>query len=157
MTFCGNGAPGQNTLTTWQLLRLSLEMPPLLLSYIISDVQEFACTNSTRLSPLKCKVMSVDFLHFNSYQCPPVDTGGVVLEHVGSFKLLGVYILKIWLGRYTVTLWWGLFALRSLRLCGVPASEMILVYTSLVRSILECTCVVFSNLPLYLSDSIEKV
>ena len=149
MTFCGNGAPGQNTLTTWQLLRL--------LSYIISDVQEFACTNSTRLSPLKCKVMSVDFLYFNSYQCPPVDTGGVVLEHVGSFKLLGVYILKIWLGRYTVTLWWRLFALRSLRLCGVPASDMILVYTSLVRSILECTCVVFSNLPLYLSDSIEKV
>lgn len=49
-----------------------------------------------------------------------------------------------------------LFALRSLRRCGVPASDIILVHKSLVRSFLENACVVFSNLPLYLSDAIEK-
>ena len=50
-----------------------------------------------------------------------------------------------------------LFALRSLRRYGVPASDIILVHKSLVRSLLENACVVFSNLPLYLSDSIEEV
>ena len=51
----------------------------------------------------------------------------------------------------------GLYALRSLRRCGVPASDMILVYTSLVRSILKYAYVMFSNLPFYLSDAIEKM
>ena len=51
----------------------------------------------------------------------------------------------------------GLYALRSLRCCGVTASDMILVYTSLVRSILEYAYAVFSNLPLYLSHAIEKM
>ena len=50
-----------------------------------------------------------------------------------------------------------LFALRSLRRYGVPASDIILVHKSLVRSLLENAYVVFSNLPLYLSDSIEEV
>ena len=51
----------------------------------------------------------------------------------------------------------ALYALRSLRRCGVTASDMILVYTSLVRSILQYAYVMFSNLPLYLLDAIEKM
>lgn len=43
---------------------------------------------------LCCEMMMVDFLHFNSYQRPPVATGGVLLEHVSSFNLLGVYIAE---------------------------------------------------------------
>ena len=107
----------------------------------MSDVQEFAYANNMQLNPAKCKVMSVDFLHYNSYQCPPVASGGVVSEHVSSFKLLGVYMAEV--------LTWAvhcdfmkkrvnrrLYALMSLRRCGVPTSDMILAYISLVRSIL---------------------
>lgn len=43
---------------------------------------------------LCCEMMMVDFLHFSSYQRPPVATGGVLLEYVSSFKLLGVYIAE---------------------------------------------------------------
>ena len=71
MTFCVTGTPEQNMLTIWQLLRLSLEMPHHYFnSYIVSDVQEFAYANNMQLNPSKCKVMSVNFLHYNSYQCP---------------------------------------------------------------------------------------
>ena len=51
----------------------------------MSDVQEFAYANNMQLNPAKCKVMSVDFLHNNSYQLLTVASSDVVLEHV-SFQ-----------------------------------------------------------------------
>ena len=115
-----------------------------------------------QLNPAKCKVMSVDFLHNNSYQLLTVASSDVVLEHVSSFKLLRVYMAKdlTWAVHCDFMLKKanrGLYALRSLRRCGVTASDMILVYTSLVRSIVQYAYVMFSNLPLYLLDAIEKM
>ena len=128
----------------------------------MSDVQEFAYANNMQLNPAKCKVMSVDFLHNNSYQLLTVASSDVVLEHVSSFKLLRVYMARdlTWAVHCDFMLKKanrGLYALRSLRRCGVTASDMILVYTSLVRSILQYAYVMFSNLPLYLLDAIEKM
>ena len=82
-------------------------------------------------------------------------------EHVSS-SLLGVYMAKdltraVHCDFMVKRANRGLYALRSLRRCGVPASDMILVYTSLVRSILKYAYVMFSNLPFYLSDAIEKM
>jgi len=45
-----------------------------------------------RLNPAKCKAMTIDFLDYNSCTWHPIYTGGVVIERVKSFKLLGVYI-----------------------------------------------------------------
>ena len=128
-------------------------------SYIVSDVREFAYANNMKLNPAKCKVMSVDFLHNNSYQWLSVASSDLVLEHVSSFKLLGVYMAK--------DLTWAVHCdfrkptedcTRSGRSgAAVPASDTILVYTSPVRSILQYAYVMFSNLPLYLSDAIEKM
>ncbi|CAH3044784.1 unnamed protein product [Pocillopora meandrina] len=42
-------------------------------------------------------------------------------------------------------------------LAGTRVSDMILIYTSLVKSILEYSCVMFSNLLLYLSDATKNV
>ena len=39
-----------------------------------------------------CKLMRVDFLHYNSCYSQPIAVGGSVIESVESFKLLGVYI-----------------------------------------------------------------
>ena len=41
--------------------------------------------------------------------------------------------------------------------CGVSAHDSVMVYCSLVRSILEYACVVFALLPQYLSDSLERL
>ena len=49
-----------------------------------------------------------------------------------------------------------LYALSQLRRCGVAAHDSVMVYCSLVRSILEYACVVFAALPQYLSDSLER-
>ena len=116
-----------------------------------------------RLNPAKCKAMTIDFLNYDSCTWRPICTGGVVSERVKSFKLLGVHISE--------DLTWGvhcdyivkianrpLYALRSLKKCGVPTSDLITVpYCSLIRSVVEYASAVFENLPKYLSDALEGI
>ena len=94
-----------------------------------------------RLNPANCKAMTIDFLDYNtcSWTWRPICTGGVVIERVKSFKLLGVYISE--------DLTWGvhcdyiikkanrrLYALRTLtnevRLADIrPNHSILLPYT----------------------------
>ena len=63
-----------------------------ILPHIVSEVQAYAVNNNMCLNPSKCKIMAFDFLHYYSFQCPPVATCGCILEEVKSFKFLGVFI-----------------------------------------------------------------
>ena len=79
-----------------------------------------------------------------------------------SFKLLGVYISSD-------LSWWThcdyiikksnrrRYALRKLKACGVQDGELVALYCSLLRSVLEYASVVFANLPQYLSKALERV
>ena len=62
------------------------------MKYLVNDVNSFAHCNNMQLNPSKCKLMRVDFLHYNSCYSQPKAVGGFVIESVESFKLLGVYI-----------------------------------------------------------------
>ena len=46
---------------------------------------------------------------------------------------------------------------RTLKKCGVPTSDLITVYCSLVQSVIEYASAVFTNLPKYLSDALEGI
>ena len=48
-----------------------------------------------------------------------------------------------------------LFALRALKKCGVPTNDLIRVYCSIVRSVIEYACVVYANLPQCLANALE--
>ena len=135
---------------------------PSYLNCIVDDIQCFSHRNNMRLNPAKCKAMTIDFLDYNSCIWRPICTGGVVIERVKSFKLLGVYISE--------DLTWGvhcdyiikkanrrLYALRTLKKCSVPTSDLITVYCSLIRSVIEYASAVFANLPKYLSDALEGI
>ena len=50
-----------------------------------------------------------------------------------------------------------LYAIRQLKKCGVPQGDLVSIYCSLVRSILEYASVVFANLPKYLSQDLERI
>ena len=115
-----------------------------------------------RLNPAKCKAMTIDFLDCNSCTWHPICKGGVVIEHVKSFKLLRVYISE--------DLTWSvhcdyiikkanhhLYALRTLKKCSVLTSDLIKVHCSLMRSVIEYASAVFTNLPKYLSDALEGI
>lgn len=62
------------------------------IKYLVNDINSFADCNNIQLNPSKCKLMRVDFLHYNSCYGQPIAVGGSVIESVESFKLLGVYI-----------------------------------------------------------------
>ena len=51
-----------------------------------------------------------------------------------------------------------LYLLRQLKRAGISPSDLVLFYCSVIRSVLEYACQVFHcNLPLYLSDEIERI
>ena len=79
-----------------------------------------------------------------------------------NYKLLGVYISD--------DLSWNahiqhivkkpkkrLYALRTLKKSGLTITQLVQVYCSIVRSVLEYGCPVWAALPKYLDDVIESV
>ena len=84
------------------------------------------------------------------------------MEQVSSFNLLGLFIPE--------DLTWNihcdyvlkksskrLYILRQLFKCGLAKSEIVNVYCTLIRPIIEYAPIVFSNLPTYLSKPIENI
>ncbi|XP_068739350.1 uncharacterized protein [Montipora capricornis] len=135
---------------------------PSVMKHLVNDVNSFAHCNNMQLNPSKCKLMRVDFLRCNSCYSPPIAVGGSVIESVESFKLLGVYI--------SMDLSWSthcdyiiqksnrhLYALRKLKVCGVQDGELVAMYCSLLRSVLEYASVVFANLLQYLCMAVERL
>ena len=135
---------------------------PSLMRHVVSDVQEFASNNNMQLNPVKRKEMRVSFLHYNSCELQPIATGGTYIEEVTSFKLLGVYISNdfSWATHCEYVVKKAnrrLCAIRQLKKCGVPQGDLVSIYCSLVRSILEYASVVFGNLRKYLSQDLERI
>ena len=57
---------------------------PSVMKYLVNDVNSLAhCySNNMQLNPSKCKLMQVDFLHYNSCYSQPIAVGGSVIESV---------------------------------------------------------------------------
>ena len=88
---------------------------------------------------------------------------GVEFELVSSAKVLGVCIssdLK-WsahIDSITTKAAKRLYLLRQLKRAGIAHSVLVRFFCSVIRSILEYACQVFHcNLPLYLSEEIERI
>ena len=104
-------------------------------------IHDWSQENHLQLNPTKCKEF----------------------ETVSSAKVLGVTIssdLK-WsahIDSITTKAAKRLYLLRQLKRAGISSSDLVLFYCSVIRSVLEYTCQVFHcNLPLYLSDEIERI
>ena len=135
---------------------------PSIMQFIVDDVQSFSSDNNMKLNPLKCKEMFIDFLHYNSCELQPIVTNGTFIERVKSFKLLGVFISDdlTWAAHCDFVIKKAnrrLYALRQLKKAGVPASDIITIYCTLIRSVIEYASVVFASLPSYLSNSLESI
>ena len=115
------------------ILEIIRRNSPSYLNCIVDDIQCISHRNNMRLNPAKCKGMTIDFLDYNSCTWRPICTGGVVIERVKSFKLLGVYVSE--------DLTWGvhcdfiikkanrrLYALRTPKKCGVSTSDIAPLY-----------------------------
>ena len=135
---------------------------PSYLPIAASDVNHYASVRNMRLNAKKCKEMTVDFLQYKPAVLSPLHVGGSLIERVPSHKLLGVII--------TNNLSWDehcdyiyskvnkrLFGLRVLKKSGLRPADLVKVYCSIIRSVLEYTSPVWAGLPVYLSDLLESI
>ena len=115
-----------------------------------------------KLNGKKCKEMIVSFARSEN-DIPRLLIDGLPLDLVSSFKILGLTMNN--------KLNWQdntkglvkkaskrLYIIRVLQRCGLSSNDLLLVYFSMVRSILEYVCPVWHTmLPKCLGNKIEKV
>ena len=125
-------------------------------------IHDWSQENHLQLNPTKCKEIRTCFKR-TPPSFPGVSIEGIEFETVSSAKVLGVTIssdLK-WsahIDSITTKAVKRLYLLRQLKRAGVSSSDLLLFYCSVIRSVLEYACQVFHcNLPLYLSDEIERI
>ena len=115
-----------------------------------------------RLNPKKCKEMLFNTLQYRLPIQTPLFIGDYTVESVKSFKLLGV--------NFSSDLTWSihceciirkaskrLYIIHQLRKAGYCTKELVAIYCSLVRPILEYAAPVWAARPSHLSDSIETI
>lgn len=135
---------------------------PSVMRYIANDIHSFAINNNMRLNAKKCKLLPVSFLHYDSSVWPPLFLAGAEIDSVESFKFLGIYISSdlsctkhcdVMVKKANRRL----YAIRKLKGARVKENNLVAVYCSLIRSILEYGSVAFAHLPNYLSNTLEGI
>ena len=134
----------------------------------LDSIETWSKNNNMKLNGIKCKEMIISFLR-NEIAIPRLRIDELTLELVDSFKALGLTInnkLKWQNNTEAIVKKASKRLYMLLAICngvaslpvGLSPSDLLLVYLSLVRSILEYACPVWHTaLPKYLSDKIEKV
>ena len=135
---------------------------PSYLPFIAAHINTYASMRNMRLNEIKCKDIVISFLKYQPTVITRIQLNGIVIERVSSHKLLGVII--------TNDLSWNehcdsihkkatkrLFVLRTLKRVGLGTKDLVLVYCSIVRSIVEYASPVWAAIPLYLDELIESV
>ena len=130
---------------------------------IIVYLNSWAQTNRMRFNITKTKEIVFNFSRQNQTLPPKLLLDNKEVEQVTEAKILGVIVrsdLK-WNSHISSVIKKANKRLHLLRLCkraGVGSLELITIYTSLIRSVLEyCAVVWHTSLPQYLHDDIEKV
>ena len=95
------------------------------------------------LNAKKCKEMVIDFLQYKSTTLSPLIIGGIVIDRVQSYKLLGLHISNdlIWNSHcetaYEKAVTERLYGSRVLKKAGMSTGDLVSVYCSIGRSTVE--------------------
>ena len=135
---------------------------PSYLPFTVSDIYTYASLRGMKLNLKKCKEMIINFMQYSPFPPVPLTVGGSVIERVLTYKLLGVYISEdlswnVHIEHIVKKANKRLYALRTLKKSGITTMQLVQVYCSIVRSVLEYACPVWAALPKYLDDAIESV
>ena len=108
--------------------------------------------------------MVVDFLQYKPTCSSPLLIGGALIERVSQYKLLEI-IVSDDLSRNAHCEYTCIYdkatkrhyGLSILKKSGLSPSDLISIYCSTIRSVLEYASPVWAALPAYLSDHLEQV
>ena len=106
--------------------------------------------------------MIINFMQYGPFPLVPLTLGGSVIERVVTYKLLGVYISddlswNVHIEHIVKKANKCLYALRALKKSGLTITQLVQVYCSIVRSVLEYACPVWAALPKCLEDILASV
>ena len=121
--------------------------------------------HNMRINPDKSKEMIICFSRGENVRdtLPKIIIDDKEVERVAYAKLLGVIISEdlTWNKHVDAIVMKAskrLYMLYQLKRAGISQHDMVIVYISIVRPVLEYACSVWhTNLPIYLSDSIEMI
>jgi hypothetical protein len=129
---------------------------------VMEYLSQWAHDNKMRFNVGKTREMVFNFQR-NKCDLPKLVIDGAEIEQVSEAKLLGVIIrsdLK-WNSHISMIIKKANKRLHLLRLCkraGIKSSDLVMIYTSLVRSVLEYCCAVWHTaLPKYLHNDLERI
>ena len=143
-------------------LELLPHVSPSYLLIIAGNIGRYAAQRGTRFNPKKCKEMVINPLQYTHFLLVPLDIMGTCIERVHSYKILGIILSQdlTWNAHVDyiskkANKW--LYAICILKKACVPKTDIVKVYISLIRSILEYAVPAWANIPLYLEDAIESI
>ena len=128
----------------------------------LNSIERWSVNNNMKLNGKKCKEMIVSFARSEN-DIPRLLIDGLPLDLVSSFKILGLTMNNKlnWQDNTKALVKKAskrLYIIRVLQRCGLSSNDLLLVYFSMVRSILEYACPVWHTmLPKCLGNKIEKV
>ena len=133
-----------------------------LLSFAANNIHRFSVDHRMKLNLVKCKDTLINFMHNHNFILNSIVLGNNTIENVNTYKLLGVHIssdLKLnchveYITRKTNK---RLYSIGILKHNGAPQIQLVKVYVSLIRPILEYAVPAWQNIPDHLQEKIEKV
>ena len=127
-----------------------------------SDIHNFTIAHNMKLNPTKFREMFVNFLHNRNVLVNPIITRNNVIEQVICYKILGFILsndLK-WNSHVDYIVEKSckkLYSPRVLRRAGVSKANILKVYLTTIRPVLEYAVPVWQSIPDYLADVIKAV
>ena len=126
--------------------------PPSYPPFKVSDNYTYASLRDMELNSKKCKEMIINFMQCSPAPPAPLTVGGSVIERVLTYKLSGVYISEylswnIHIEHIVEKANKRLYALRTLKKSNLTIMQLVQVYCSIVRSVLEYACPAWAALP----------
>ena len=136
---------------------------PSYLPIIANEIYSYASQHGMRLNPTKCRELVVNFLQNQPSSLSPLQLSGTTIQRMSTYKILGVHISE--------DLTWNmhtdyvfkeankrLYAFKLLKKSGVATEDLVKIYCSLIRSVLEYAAPVWSDLPdHYLASVVESI
>ena len=111
----------------------------------LSDIYTYASLRGMKINSKKCKEMIINFMQCIPFLLVPLTVGGSVIERIVTYKLLGVYIFddlsrNFHIEHIVKKANKRLYALPSLIKSGLTITQLLQVYCSIVRFVLEYAC-----------------
>ena len=132
------------------------------LNNTVDELHQFSVNHNMSLNPLKCKEMVIHFMNNNNSIMRSFVIGSNVVERVTNYKLLGVQLSEDLKWNKHVDYIYKkackkLYSLRVLRRAGVEQRNILKVYVTTIRPVLEYAVPIWQAIPDYLSERIESI